>query len=41
MTSWIIPFSFAFLNLESMERKGKKQKFEYIEREKSFLDEKK
>ena len=33
-------FSFAILNLESVERKGKKlQKFEYLENEKSFSDE--
>ena len=31
--------SFVFLNVESVERKGKIQKFEYLENEKSFLDE--
>ena len=40
MTSSIIPLPFALLNLESVERKGKKlQKFEYLENKKSFLDE--
>ena len=31
--------SFVFLNVESVERKGKIQKFEYLENENSFLDE--
>ena len=31
--------SFVFLNVESVERKGKIQKFKYLENEKSFLDE--
>ena len=41
MTSEIILFPFALLNLESAERKGKKsQKFDkYLKDEKSFLDE--
>ena len=39
--SWqIIPLSSDLLNLESVERKGKKiQKLEYLENEKRFLDE--
>ena len=40
MTSWIIPLPFVLLNLETLERNGKNlQKFEYLENEKSFLDE--
>ena len=40
MTSQIIPLSFALLNLESVERKGKKlQKNECHENGNSFLDE--
>ena len=35
----IIPFQFVLLNLESVERKGKSQKLEYLENEKSFSDE--
>ena len=38
MTSSIISLPFAFLNLESVERE-KLQKFEYLKKEKSFLDE--
>ena len=34
-----MPLPFALLNLESVERKGKSQKFEYLENEKSFIDE--
>ena len=34
----IIPLPFVLLDLESAER-GKLQKFEYLENEKSFLDE--
>ena len=39
MTSWIIPVLFVLLSLEIVERKGKIQKCEYLEKEKSFLDE--
>ena len=40
MISEITPLSFVLLNLESVERKGKKlQKFEYLENVKGFLDE--
>ena len=39
LTSLIIPLPFVLLNLASVERKGKIQKFEYLENEKSFLDE--
>ena len=40
MTSYIIPLPLALFNLESVERKGKKlQKSEYLQNEKSFLDE--
>ena len=40
MTSSIIPHPFDILNLESVERKGKKsQKIEHLENEKSFFDE--
>ena len=39
ITSLIIPLPFVLLNLESVERNGKIQKFEYLENEKSFLDE--
>ena len=40
MTSQIIPHPFVLLNLENVERKGKKlQKFEYLKNEKSFFDE--
>ena len=40
MASSIIPLPLVLLNLESSERKGKKlQKIEYLENEKSFLDE--
>ena len=39
MTSYIIPLAFVPLNLEIVERKGKLQKFEYLENEKSFFDE--
>ena len=40
MTSLIIPLPFVLLNLESVERKRKNyKKFEYLENEKSFLDE--
>ena len=38
MASWIIPLPFDVLNLESVERK-KLYKFEYLDNEKSFLDE--
>ena len=39
MKSQIIPLTFVFLNLENVERKGKKlQEFEYHENKKSFLD---
>ena len=42
MASHIIPQRFVLLNLESVERKGKKlEKFKYLENEKSFLDERK
>ena len=37
--SKIIPVLFVPLSLESVERKGKIQKCEYLEKEKSFLDE--
>ena len=37
--SKIIPVLFVPLNLESVERKGKIQKCEYLEKEKSFLNE--
>ena len=37
--SKIIPVLFVPLSLESVERKGKIQKWEYLEKEKSFLDE--
>ena len=37
--TYIIPLPFVLLNLESVERKGKKlQKFKYLENERSFLD---
>ena len=39
MTSQIIPLPFVIFYLESMERMGKLQKFEYLEKEKSFFDE--
>ena len=39
MTSLIILLPFVYLNLEKMERKRKKYRFEYLENEKSFLDE--
>ena len=39
MTSSIIPLPIVLLHLQSVERKEKKQKFEYLENEKSFLDE--
>ena len=39
MTSLIIPLPFVLLNLEKVERKRKNTKFEYLENEKSFLDE--
>ena len=40
MTSEIVPLPFVLLNLESLERQGKKlQKFDYLENEKSFLNE--
>ena len=39
MASEIIPLSFVLLNLESIERKGKIQKFEYLKNKKSFFDE--
>ena len=39
MTSWIIPLPFALLNLESVKEGKKLQKFNYIEKEKRFLDE--
>ena len=35
--AWIIPFPFVLLNLESVERKGKIQKFEYLKNKKSFF----
>ena len=37
MASYIIPISFVPLNLESVERRGKLQKFEYLKNEKSFM----
>ena len=37
MTSSIIPLPSVLLSLESVERKGKIQEFEYLENEKSFL----
>ena len=40
MTSQYIPLPFVLLNLETVERKGKNyKKFEYLENEKSSLDE--
>ena len=40
MTSYIIPLPLVLLDLESVERKGKNyKKIEYLENEKSFLDE--
>ena len=39
MTSLIIPLPFVLFNLESVERKGKIQKFDYLENERNFLDE--
>ena len=40
MTSLIISVPFVLLNLEEVERKREKiQRFEYLENEKSFLDE--
>ena len=41
MTSQIIPLPFVLLHLESVERKVKKkiQKFEYLEKEKSYFGE--
>ena len=39
MTSKIIPLPFVLLYLESVERRGKIQKCEYLEIEKNFLDE--
>ena len=40
MKSYIIPLPFVLLNLENVERQGKKyKKSEYLENEKSFLDE--
>ena len=39
MTSYIIPLPFVLLNLESVEREKKLQKFKYLENEWSFLDE--
>ena len=39
MTSEIIPLPFVLFNLESVERKGKIQKFDYLENERNFLDE--
>ena len=40
MTSLVIPLPFVLLNLEKVERKRKKKIFfEYLENEKSFLDE--
>ena len=40
MTSWIIPLPFALFEPGKCGKEGKKlQKFEYLENEKSFLDE--
>ena len=40
MTSWIIPLPFVLFELGKCGKEGKKlQKFEYLENEKSFLDE--
>ena len=39
MTSYMIPLPFVFLNLESVERRGKLQKIECLENEKRFSDE--
>ena len=40
MTSQVIPLPFVLLNLEGVERKWKNhKKFEYLEKEKSFLGE--
>ena len=38
-SSQIIPLPFPLLNMESVERKGKIKKIEYLQNEKSFLGE--